>query len=141
MLAALAVAVAAYLLIDALVTSDREEVERTVERLLAAARRGGDGAVDEILEALADDYRGEGPFARDAMERRLRTHLGGTARLTRLGAGGYRAIWKGDGILVPILSIEAAAGGAVQRVVLSVSFAERDGRWRIRDITRVQWGR
>jgi len=141
LLAALTVAVAAYLFIDAIVTSDREEVESLVGRLVDAARRGGDEAVDQILAALADDYRGEGPFARDAMERRLRTHLGGNARLSELSTGDYRAIWKGDEMFVPILSIEATAQGSVQRVVLSLWFAERDGEWKIADITRVQWGR
>ncbi len=140
LLAALAVAVAAWLLVDALVTSDREEVERLVGRLVAAARRGGDAAVDEILAALADDYRGEGPFARDAMERRLRAHLGGDARLAELSTGDYRALWKGDEMFVPILSVRAAAQGSPQRFVLSLWFAERDGAWRITDITRVQWG-
>ncbi len=120
--------------IDLLTVSDREQVEQDVERLLDLAREGGDEAVDEILAALAPDYRGALP--RESIERYLRRYVG-KKQITSLVAGNYKTIWAGDEIHVPLLRITAKTAGFTQTLLLTVSYARRDGVWKVVDIS--QW--
>jgi len=101
------------------------------------ARAGGEGAADEILAALADDYRGEGPFARENVERYVRGYLAGGPP-EELLSGDYEALWIGDEIVVPILSLRAKRKGVMTQLpILRVHFAERDGRFRVTYVS--QW--
>jgi len=136
-LVALLLAIGIYLAVDALFVSDTERVEAEVARLLDVARAGGEGAADEILAALADDYRGEGPFRRESVEQRVRGYLAGGPPEEIL-SGGYEALWIGDEIVIPILSLRVKWKGTwTQLPILRVHFAERDGRFRVTNIS--QW--
>ena len=119
--------------IDLLTVSDREQVEQDVERLLDLAREGGDEAVDEILAALARDYRGA--VSRKTLEKNLRRYVG-KGQITSLVTGGYKTIWDGEEIHVPILRITVKTAGFTQTVLLSVTYARRDGAWKVVDISR-----
>jgi hypothetical protein len=136
----LVLAVAAWFLVQAIVTTDREAVEAEIARLVALARQGGDDAVLGILDALAPDYRGTHPFTRESIEENLRHYLE-PMRLDSLSTGDPSPVWKGEEIFVPILSIQAKADGAAYRVLLSVTFAERDGSWKIVSVSRAELGR
>jgi len=135
-----ALAVGAYLLVNWFVTSDRERVEAEVERLVSLARRGGEGAASEILDALAEDYRGSRPFGRDDIAAYLRRYVA-QGKIRELSTGGFKTLWDGEEILVPILRIDAAVSGAAYTLILTVRFAERDGAWKVVDITRWRMGR
>jgi hypothetical protein len=132
----LVLVVAAWLMVQAIVTTDREAVEEEIARLVALARSGGEEGVAGILGALAPDYRGSHPFTRESIEANLRHYLG---RLQSLSTGDPSPIAKGEEILVPILSIRAEVDGAAHRMLLSVTF--RDGAWRIVSISRAELGR
>ena len=119
--------------IDLLTVSDREQVEQDVERLLDLAREGGDEAVDEILAALARDYRGA--VSRKTLEANLRRYVG-KGQITSLVTGGYKTIWAGEEIHVPLLRITVKTDGFTQTVLLSVTYARRDGAWKVVDISR-----
>jgi hypothetical protein len=131
--AGLVVAVLVYVAVDALWTSETEQVEAEVERLIELAKRGGPGAAEEILDALAEDYRGAVSRAEAAayLERYV---LPG--RLGQLTHGAIDAMWKGEEILVPLLRIDVEG----RTVLLTVVFAERDGEWRVVDVSRA-WSR
>jgi len=136
-LVALLLAIGIYMAVDALFVSDTERVEAEIGRLLDVARAGGEGAADEILAALADDYRGEGPFARASVERYVRGYLAGGPP-EELLSGDYEALWIGDEIVVPILSLRAKRKGVMTQLpILRVHFAERDGRFRVTYVS--QW--
>lgn len=136
----LGLAVAAYVAINLIVTTDLERVEEEIGHLVDLANEGGEAAVDGILAALADDYRGTPPFERESVERYLRRYVGDSKSRT-ITTGNPKPIWKGDEIFVPLLSVRATVDGATRQVILSLTFAERDGRWRIVDISRAEWGR
>lgn len=136
----LVLAVAAWVAIQAIVTTDREAVEEEIGRLVEVARSGGDEGVAEILAALAPDYRGSSPFTRESMEANLRRFLA-PGRMSDLATGDPSPIWKGEEIFVPLLSVRAKVDGAARTVILAVTFAEREGRWRIVDVSRAEWGR
>jgi hypothetical protein len=131
-----AVVLAGTVLINVLVTTDRELVEADVERLIELARRGGDRAVDEILASLADDYRGGPPFTRERIVRGLERYVGESS-LELLETGGISTIWAGDEIVIPLLRIHARThGGYEGNLLLRIHYAERDGEWRIIEISR-----
>jgi len=109
-------------------------------RLFDVAREGGEEAVVEILDAFADDYRGSGYFARKSIERRLRAALVPAGRLKKLTHGSIDAVVKGQEIMVPTVSIEAEYGGASVRAIFAVTWAKRDGLWKIVDVRRWQFG-
>lgn len=139
-LAGLVLAVAAWLAIQALVTTDLESVEEEIARLVALANAGGEDAVAGILAALAPDYRGSSPFARSSVERHLRRYLG-ASKSRDIKTGDPSPIWKGDEIVVPLLSIRATVDGSTRTVILMVTFAQRNGTWKVVDVSRAQWGR
>jgi len=135
-----ALAIGAYLLINWFVTTDRERVEAEVGRLVALARQGGEDAAAEILDALAEDYRGRRPFDREDIAAYLRRYVA-PRRVRKLSTGDFTTLWKGDEILVPILRIDAATENAGYTLILTVRFANRDGAWKVVDITRWRIGR
>ncbi len=135
-LVALLLAIGIWLAIDALVTTDAERVEDEVARLLDLAREGGDHAAGEILAALADDYRGDGFFARARIEEYVRRHVI-EERAEEIATGDYAALPIGGEIVVPILSIHVRTKRFEANPILRVAFAERGGRFRIVNVE--QW--
>jgi len=135
-----ALAIGAYLLVNWFVTTDRERVEAEVERLVSLARRGGEEAASEISDALAEDYRGSRPFSREDIAASLRRYVA-PGKLRELSTSDFKTLWDGEEILVPILRIDAATGSAGYTLILTVRFAERDGAWKVVDITRWRFGR
>ena len=133
------VAIGLYVAVDAIWTTDTERVELEVERLIDLAREGGPGAAEEILAALADDYDGASPFTRESIARNLEAYVA-TSRVRNLKSGSYTAVWKGDDILVPLLVLEADAGDRSGTLYLTIVFGQRDGRWKVVDISRA-WSR
>jgi hypothetical protein len=129
-------AIGIYFAIDAVIVTDRERVEEEVARLVDLAREGGPEAAEEILAALAGDYRGEGPFARERIEGHVRRQVG-ERRIERLLTGSYQAVPMGDDLVVPILRLQAKTRDFEANPVLRVTFAERDGRFRIVNVE--QW--
>jgi len=121
-------AVAVWLAIDALVTTDAERVETEVERLLELARQGGEDAVAGILDAIADDYRGA--YSRENIERYLRMCLVDD-RPEEITTGSPVYIPKGGEILIPLLRVDVRTKRFQGTAVLRVTFAKRDGRFRI----------
>ena len=129
-LVALLLAIGIWLAIDALVKTDAERVEDEVARLVDLAREGGEGAAGGILAALADDYRGSGGFSRARIEGYVRQYLV-EDRPEEITTGKPIAVPKGDEILIPILRIDARTKRSAGSAVLRLTFAERDGRFRI----------
>jgi len=124
-----------YLLSDWIITTDRERVEDLVERMFAVAREGGEDATATCLDALADDFRGAGVFGRESIAAHLDRYV--TARRVRsLERGGYETIWVGDEIHVPFVRLDADAGNLKGTMFLKLAFAERDGQWKLVDVTR-----
>lgn len=135
---AILAAIGIWLAIDALITTDAERVEAEVARLVELAREGGDDAAKEILGAIADDYRGDGLFARARIEDYVR-RLVAEGQAEEIWTGRYDAIPKGDGtILVPLLRIHVRTKDAEGDAILKVTFAERDGRFRVVNVEH--WG-
>ena len=130
-----------FLLWNLIFTSEIEQVESSVQRLVDRARQGGAGAVDEILDALSDDYRGESPFDRASVVRRLNRYLGDTG-FDLLETGSINAIKMDDEIVIPLLRIRARTRRGVEgNVLLALFFAESAEGWRIVDIKRAEFGR
>jgi hypothetical protein len=134
------VSIAAYVAINALVTTEPERVEAEVERLLGLAREGGEGAVEGILGALAEDYRGSGSFDRARIEFYLKDYLG-KGRIKSISTGDYKALWVDEEIVVPILRIIASTDRGETSVILRVTFGKRDGTWKIVDVSQWSFGR
>ena len=132
-----AIALACYVLIHLLVTTDRERVEAEVERLLELARSGGEEAADEILAAFADDYRGTIPLKR--ITAYVRNYVG-ASKIVKLATGSYKTMWDGDEIRIPILALYITTEGWETKSVLTVVCAERDGKWKIIEFSRPRWG-
>jgi hypothetical protein len=135
-LVALLLSTGIWLAIDALVQTDAERVEDEVARLVDLAREGGEGAAREILAALADDYRGSGSFSRERIEGYVRQYVL-EGRPEEIATGGYIAVPKGDEILVPLLRIDVRTKRYQGSALLRVTFAERDGRFRVVNVE--QW--
>lgn len=136
-LVALLLAIGIWLAIDAAVKTDAERVEDEVARLVDVARQGGEDAAREILAALADDYRGSGSYSRERIEGYLKLYIA-EGRPEEITTGGYKALPKGDGILVPLLRIDVRTKRYQGTAFLRVTFAERDGRFRIVNVEN--WG-
>jgi len=132
-------ALASFLLIQAIVTTDRERVEAEIGRLADLARKGGPEAAAAIRAAFADDYRGTGAFALREIERQLERWVA-PAKLRKVTLGDPQPIaTDSDGILVPILRVTVESdGGVLGTFILTMTWGERDGTWKIVDITR--WG-
>lgn len=130
-------AIGIWLGIDALITTDAERVEAEVARLVELAREGGDDAAKEILAALADDYRGDGPFARERIEAYVRTCLV-EARPEEIWTGDFITVPKGDEIVIPLLRIHVRTKALEGDTLLKVTFAERNGRFRV--VNAERWG-
>jgi len=124
-------AIGVWLAIDALITTDSERVEAEIERLLEVARRGGDDAADEILDAFAEDYHGAGLYSPERIRDYARRYVAGE-RPEELWLGNFKAFPKEDGtILVPILRIHVKTRNFEGDAIVKVTFAERDERFRI----------
>jgi hypothetical protein len=121
-------------------TSDLEHVEAEMEHLFEVAQEGGERAVEEILAAFADDYRGTGPFRMASIRRNLRYALVPAGTASNLKHGDFSPVAKGEEILVPIVSVGGEVKGNPVRLVVSVMWAPRDGKWKIVDITRWRMG-
>jgi hypothetical protein len=129
----LAIVIAGYALFNLLVTTDLERVEAEVERALQHAREGGDEAAEAVLEILADDYDGEYP--RRSIETYVRRYVG-EKRVRELTTGDYKAIWKGEEIVIPILRLDVETDRGPARAILRVTFAPRDGTWKVVNVGR-----
>jgi hypothetical protein len=129
----MALVIAGYVVVNLLVTTDLERVENEVERAVARAREGGDDAAEAILALLAEDYDGEYP--RRSIERYVRRYVG-EKRVRELTTGNYKAVWKGDEIVIPILRLDVQTDDAFGRAILRVTFAERDGAWKVVNVGR-----
>jgi hypothetical protein len=123
-------AIAVWLAIDALITTDAERVEMEVERLLELARQGGEDAARGILDAIADDY--QGAFSRETVERYLRMCLVDD-RPEEITTGSPAYIPKGgDVVLIPLLRVDVRTKKGLQgTAILRVTFAKRGDRFRI----------
>jgi hypothetical protein len=121
-------AIAVWLAIDALITTDAERVEVEVERLLVLARQGGEDAVAGILDAIADDYRGA--YNKETIERYLRMCLVDD-RPEEITTGSPAYIPKGGEILIPLLRVDVRMKNFQQTALLRVTFAKRGDRFRI----------
>ena len=139
-LAILAIVIAAVVIINLLYTSDREHVEDEMLRLFEVARRGGDDAVVEIMDAFAPDYRGSGYFSLNSIERRIRQTIVPAGRLKKLTHGSIDAIVKGQEIVIPTVSIQANFGNSPVNGVFAVTWAKREGEWKIVDVQRWRFG-
>jgi len=139
-------AVATGILILALVAyqwihvSELDEVEAEMERLFEIAERGGEDAADSILAAFADDYRGAGPFSIDRVRRYVRSALVPAGTTTDLKHGDFQPVKRDAEIVVPIVRIQGEVRGRTTNVVVSVTWARRDGAWKIVDVSRWQMG-
>ncbi|MHC4133776.1 MAG: hypothetical protein ACYTDU_21440 [Planctomycetota bacterium] len=133
LLVGLAIVIAGYALYNLLVTTDLERVEDEVERALAHAREGGDEAAEAVLDILADDYDGEYP--RRSIEIHVRRFVG-EKRVRKLTTGDYKAVWKGDEIVIPILRLDVETDRGPLRAILRVTFAPRDGAWKVVNVGR-----
>jgi hypothetical protein len=130
-IAIVAVIIGAVVLWNVLVTTDREKVEADVLRLVELAKRGGEAAADEIFEALAEDYRGSGYFERDRVRREL-TRRVGEGRLGSLEVNDFDVVATGEEMEIPWLILFTEYGNAHLRV----TYAERDGQWKIVNVNR-----
>lgn len=128
LLVGLAILIAGYALFNLLVTTDRERVEAEVEWAVQQAREGGEEAAEALLEMLADDYEGE--LSRRSIEIYVRRFVG-QKRIRELTTGDYKAIWKGEEIVIPILRLDAETDSGPLRTILRVTFAPRDGTWKV----------
>jgi hypothetical protein len=128
-------AIAVWLAIDALITTDAERVEMEIERLLGLARMGGEDAAAQILDAIAEDYRGA--YSRDAIGRYLRQFLV-EDRPEEITLGTPMPVPKGGEILVPLLRVDVRTRHAAVSTVLRVTFARRGDRFRI--VSVENWG-
>jgi len=136
-LIATVLALVAWLLVNLLVTTDLDRVENELVRLVEVARKGGPDAAADILAAFAEDYRGDGAYARDNVERALQRYVA-TSRVERLDVNNFKTVWAGEEIVVPLLLVTGAAAGFDVRLAVAVTWGERDGSWKIVDITRFQ---
>jgi hypothetical protein len=132
--------IAALVAYQAIHVSDLERVEEEMERLFEAARRGGEEAADEIDAAFAGDYRGSGVFELDRVRRRIRSALVPAGTVTDLKHGDFQPVKKNDEIVVPIVRVQGDVRGRSVGFVVSVTWAKRDGAWRIVDISRWRMG-
>lgn len=115
-------------------TSDRERVEALVERLLRRAAEGGEEASEEILSALAPDYRGT-TLPRAGIESILRGYVT-PRRVASLDSGAIHPAVKEDEIVVP-LRLTAQVGRDPVTLLLTIHFSEDgEGNWRVSDVTR-----
>ena len=133
LLVGLAIVIGGYALWNLLVTTDLERVEDDVERALAHAREGGDEAAEAVLDILADDYDGEYP--RRSIENHVR-RIVGEKRVRKLSTGDYKALWKGDEIVIPILRIDLETDRGSHSAILRVTFALRDDAWKVVNVGR-----
>jgi hypothetical protein len=129
----MALVIAGYVVINLLVTTDLERVESEVEQAVVRAREGGDDAAEAILDLLAEDYDGEYP--RRSIENYVRRYVG-EKRVRELTTGDYKAVWKGDEIVIPILRLDVKTDRFFGRAILRVTFAERDGAWKVVNVGR-----
>lgn len=132
----IACAVGATLMLSILLPDDLDRVEAEVDRLADLARKGGPEAAAEILAAFADDYRGS--VSLDTVERYVKRHVerGGVDPLT---LGNFKTFWEGSEIRIPLLTIRTKV--FPHPVILTVTFGERDGAWKITSARRASWGR
>ena len=122
----------AILLGSQLFPSDRDRVEKELKRLVDVVRKGGPDAADEVLDAFADDYRGT--MALDDIRGRLIAVRNGVPSL-RIGK--VKSIWDGDEIVIPLLRVSAKGYGTG---LVTITWAERDGEWKITSFKRARWG-
>jgi len=121
-------AVAIWLAVDWLVTTDAERVEKEFDRLLTLARQGGDEGYAGILDALAEDYHGT--YSRETIERYLRLALVDD-KPEEITTGSPAFVAKGDQIVIPLLRIDVRAKRYQGTGILRVTFAKRGDRFRI----------
>ena len=132
-----AIAVSCYVLVNVLVTTDRERVENEIERLVELARKGGEDAADELMAAFADDYRGS--IDLEWIRRQVQNYVG-RKKLRSVEIGSVKTVWKDDEILIPLLKVTLGFDGMKGMMLLTVTCAERDGKWKIVRVTRAKFG-
>ena len=124
------VAIALWFAIGALITTDAERVEAEVERLVEVARKGGEEAAAEFLAAFADDYRGSGLYGRENVERYVRRFLVDD-RPEEISIGKFLVVPKGDEFMIPLMRVDARSRRDQGTTFVRLTFAKRDGRFRI----------
>jgi len=131
-LAGLALVVVVFTIVQWLFVSDTDKVEEELKRLIELAEQGGPEAAAEILAVLADDYQGSHPYTRANIEKIVEATVarGGIESIT---VGDFKVVAKGDGIVVPIFRVTAVPHGTV---ILTLFFGERDGTWKLTNVTR-----
>jgi hypothetical protein len=131
-------AVAVWLAVDWLVTTDAERVEMEVERLFDVARHGGEDAVAQILDSLADDYRGA--YSKEMIERYLRMALVAD-KPEEITAGSFDVVPKGDEFLIPLLRVDVRTRSLQGTALLRITFAKRGDRFKVVNVEHWQSGR
>ena len=113
-----------------------DRVEAQTARLLELALAGGKAAADELLAAIAPDYRGE-EHPRSQLERMIRSYVG-ESRIVSLRKMSLSADWLDDEIAVfALVRVGLREGEFVLGV--RVLFTERDGSWKIVDVRNARW--
>lgn len=124
------VAIALWFAIGALITTDAERVEAEVERLVEVARQGGEAAASELLAAFADDYRGSGFYARENVGRYLQRFLV-EDRPEEISIGSFLVVPKGEEFMIPLMRVDARSRRDQGTTFVRLTFAKRDGRFKI----------
>jgi len=137
-LVVLAFAVMIFLTIQWLWKDDTDAVEARIEHLLEVARQGGEGAAAEIIDALADDY--DGGIGRKSIEQWVR-NIVGNGKVRTLTTGDYDVVSKADGIVVPIFRIDLETSSRRAAAVFVLTFALRDGDWKVTSVDQWRFGR
>jgi hypothetical protein len=60
----------------------------------------------------------------------------GEKRVRKLSTGDYKALWKGDEIVIPILRMDVETDRGSYSAILRVTFALRDDAWKVVNVGR-----
>lgn len=136
-IAGLVLAVAGFTLVQWIFVSETDKVEKELNRLIGLAEKGGPDAAAEILALLADDYEGSPPYTRANIERMVEAIVT-PGTIESIQVGDFKVVAKGDGIVVPIFRVTAIPHGTV---IVTLFFGERDGEWKLTNVTRWKMAR
>ena len=136
-IAGLALAVIGFLLVQWLFDSETDKVKKELHRLVGLAEQGGPDAAAEILALLADDYEGSHPYTGANIERMVDAIVA-TSSIDSIQVGDFKVVAKGDGIVVPIFRVTAVPHGTV---IVTLFFGQRDGEWKLTNVTRWKMAR
>ena len=129
-----------FVLVQWLYTDDLERCELLLEEMVAAAETGGEDAVDFILAGFADDYRGSEPYTLDRLERYLRRYVA-AERVKGITTGDPDPIADGSEIHIPLYRVTVELDDQTGTLLLAITFAKRDGEWKIINVASSRFGR